>query len=178
MVIYPTRKNGDTMYNDERRNSQFNKYLPLLYRHADAKATITGSDEYSQIQGLVNFYQTEKGVLIGADITGLPVTSSQKRSFFGFHIHEGMSCTGDEADPFAEAGLHYNPGNVQHPYHAGDLPPLLGNNGNAFSIFLTNAFHLEDVIGRTIIIHSQPDDFTSQPAGNSGIKIACGKIMK
>ncbi len=164
------------MYNDERTTSQFNLYLPLLYRYPDATATITGSDEYPQITGLVNFYQAERGVLIGADISGLPFDSSSRNAFYGFHIHEGTSCTGDENDPFADAGLHYNPRNVQHPFHAGDLPPLLGNNGKAFSIFFTGAFRLADVLGRAIIIHSLPDDFTSQPAGNVGEKMACGII--
>lgn len=42
--------------------------------------------------------------------------------------------------------------------------------------FLTNKFTLQDVIGKVVIIHSMPDDFTTQPSGNSGEKIACGKI--
>ena len=44
--------------------------------------------------------------------------------------------------------------------------------------FLTDRFKLKDVIGKAIIIHSMPDDFTSQPSGNSGEKIACGIINK
>lgn len=165
------------MYIDQRNISQFNMYLPLLYRYPDAKALVKGSDNYPMIHGQVNFYQTENGVLIGADITGLPTQNSQKNDFFGFHIHEGMTCSGNREDPFALAGQHYNPREVSHPDHAGDLPPLFGNKGYAFSLFLTNAFHLEDIIGRTIIIHSKADDFTSQPSGNAGDKIACGKIM-
>ncbi len=164
------------MYNDERRYSQFNRYLPLLYRHPDATATIRGSEMYPEIKGQVNFYQTEYGVLIGADVSGLPTMNSSPNTFFGFHIHEGNSCTGNENDPFADAAHHYNPRNVEHPFHAGDLPPLLGYRGNAFSILFTGAFRLEDIIGRTVIIHSAPDDFTSQPAGNAGEKIACGTI--
>ena len=49
-------------------------------------------------------------------------------------------------------------------------------NGKAFSAFLTDTFTVKEVLGRAIIIHSKPDDFTSQPAGNSGEKIACGII--
>lgn len=164
------------MYNDERRNSQFNAYLPLLLRHPDARATISGSEAYPQIHGKINLYQLEHGVMIGADITGLPFTPARKNSFFGFHIHEGMSCTGNETDPYANAGMHYNPTSVEHPFHAGDLPPLLGYRGNAFSFFLTGGFRLEDILGKAIIIHSMPDDFTTQPSGNSGDKIACGII--
>ena len=65
-----------------------------------------------------------------------------------------------------------------HPYHAGDLPPLFGSGGVAVSVFLTDRFHLEDIIGKTVIIHSSPDDFTTQPSGNAGAKIACGEIKR
>lgn len=164
------------MYNDERSNSQFNQYLPILYRIPDARATIMGSEDYPRIHGQINFYQLEYGVMIGADITGLPSIASNRNAFFGFHIHEGTSCTGNDDDPFANADMHYNPASLEHPFHAGDLPPLLGNRGNAFSIFLTSSFRLEDIVGRTIIIHSLPDDFTTQPSGNAGTKIACGII--
>ena len=71
---------------------------------------------------------------------------------------------------------HYNPKDCPHPYHAGDMPPLFGNNGEAFMAFMTDRFTVEEIIGKTVIIHSNPDDFTTQPGGNSGEKIACGKI--
>ena len=145
----------------------------------DAMAFVKGSKAYPNINGKVMFYQTKQGVLVVADILGLP---SQKgkcaSSVFAFHIHEGDSCTGDMSDYFAKAMKHYNPNNCPHPYHAGDLPPLFGNDGTAFSVFLTNRFTVKEVIGRTIIIHDKPDDFTTQPSGNSGTKIACGKIRK
>ena len=84
---------------------------------------------------------------------------------------------GTPVDPFSDALTHYNPDTCAHPQHAGDLPPLFGNNGYAFSMFLTNRFSVSEIIGRTVILHSAPDDFTSQPAGNSGVKIACGVIV-
>ena len=65
-----------------------------------------------------------------------------------------------------------------HPYHAGDMPPLFGEKGEAFSVFMTKRFRVDDIIGKTVIIHSMPDDFTTQPAGNSGEKIACGIIRR
>ncbi len=73
---------------------------------------------------------------------------------------------------------HYNPGGCEHPRHAGDLPPLFGNDGAAVSLFLTSRFSVEDVIGKTVIIHDSPDDFTTGPSGNAGEKIACGVIRK
>ncbi len=143
-------------------------------------ARIKGSPEYPQINGIVQFRQTDNGVLVTANIYGLPHNDSPCESpIFGFHIHEGTSCTGNEDDPFADAKSHYNPNNCPHPHHAGDLPPLFGNSGGyAFLSFLTDRFALNDVIGKTIIIHSNPDDFTTQPSGNSGKKIACGIIRK
>ena len=64
---------------------------------------------------------------------------------------------------------HYNPGDCEHSYYAGDLPPLFGINDLGFSAFLTNHFTIEETIGKTIIIHSNPDGFTTQPSGNSDI---------
>lgn len=62
--------------------------------------------------------------------------------------------------------------------NAGDLPPLFENNGLAVSVFLTNRFSVNQIIGKTIIIHDKPDDFTTDPSGNSGTKIACGVIVE
>lgn len=59
----------------------------------------------------------------------------------------------------------------------GDLPPLVENNGYAYMQVLINKFKIKDILGKVIIIHDSPDDFTTQPSGNSGIKIACGKIV-
>lgn len=81
-------------------------------------------------------------------------------------------------DPFADAMSHYNPNDCEHPHHAGDLPPLFGNDGFALLLFLTSRFSVDEIIGKTVIIHDQPDDFTTQPSGNSGTKIACGVIGK
>lgn len=96
---------------------------------------------------------------------------------FGFHIHSGSRCSGNMEDPFAEALEHYNPNSCMHPYHAGDMPPLFGNNGYAYQIFLTDRFTVNEIIGKTVIIHSGPDDFITQPGGNAGKRIACGQIL-
>ncbi len=80
--------------------------------------------------------------------------------------------------PFPNTGNHYNPGNVPHPEHAGDLLPLLSNNGYAWMSFYTSRFNIEEIIGRSLVIHSMRDDFTTQPSGNSGDKIGCGVIER
>lgn len=54
--------------------------------------------------------------------------------------------------------------------------PLMGTDGKAFSMFMTDRFTVNEVIGKTVIIHLHPDDFAAQPSGNSGDKIACGVI--
>lgn len=152
-------------------------FLHTLQNRPSAAAKIKGSDEFSDINGIVKLYQTAKGALVLAEIFGLPCSDNCfENSVHGFHIHGGKCCCGNEDDPFADADGHYNPCDSEHPYHAGDLPPLFSNNGYAFTAFLTNRFKVKDVIGKTIIIHSNADDFTTQPSGNSGKKIACGEI--
>ena len=143
----------------------------------DAEARIKGSSKHPDIRGYVRFYRTPKGVLVAAEIINLPDKGRPAGSgVFGLHIHGGSCCTGNTDDPFADAGMHYNPDKLAHPYHAGDLPPLFSGCGYALSIFLAYRFSLDEVIGRTVIIHAQPDDFTTQPSGNSGEKLACGRI--
>ena len=143
-----------------------------------AIAKIHGGEMYPNIKGKVTFKQTKDGVLVTAEIYGLPTSKgSCNNRTFGFHIHSGSQCTGTMKDEFANTMGHYNPYKCEHPYHAGDLPPLMENNGNAYMTFLTNRFTVQEIIGKTVLIHSMPDDFKTQPAGNSGEKIACGEII-
>lgn len=124
------------------------------------------------LRGTVKFYPVECGTLLLAEITGLPKNDT---GFFALHIHEGESCTGAG---FADTLGHYNPGRELHPRHAGELPPLLSQNGRALLAVETNRFQVWDILGRTVVIHSGADDFHSQPAGNAGTKIGCGKICR
>ena len=151
--------------------------LVCIRQRPSAIARIRGSNQHPNLCGMVRFYQTDQGVLLAAHISGLPEPEGPCRHpVFAFHIHTGACCTGNGSDSFADVGGHFNPDNCPHPQHAGDLPPLFGSGGHAFSVFLTDRFCVKDVIGRTVIIHGGPDDFTSQPAGNAGPKIACGEI--
>lgn len=159
-------------------NDSLLSFLSLLRQPSQALAVVRGSAAHPGLQGDVRFYQLRNSVLVVAEVAGLPAPEeSCPSSFFGFHIHEGDECSGNSNDPFADAGMHYNPQKCPHPAHAGDLPPLLGNQGYAFSAFVTDRFTIQEVLGKTIIIHAKPDDFTTQPSGNSGEKIACGKIL-
>lgn len=152
-------------------------YLRVLRQRPSALARVRGSAEYPAIRGSVSFYQTPEGVLVSAQVFGLPAGDGPcGGEVFAFHIHGGASCTGDREDPFRGAGSHYDPDDCAHPRHAGDLPPLFGNRGQAFAAFLTDRFTVREVLGKTVILHRDPDDFTTQPSGRAGTKIACGRI--
>lgn len=133
----------------------------------EAAAWIAGE---GRIRGIVKFYAIPGGTLVVAEIVGLP---ENETGFFSFHIHEGGDCGGKE---FSDTGGHFNPGGQAHPKHAGDLPPLLARNGRACLAVETGRFSPGEVVGRTVVIHHDADDFHTQPSGNSGRKIACGVI--
>lgn len=149
----------------------------MNFYNSSAQAEIYGSEAYPKVKGYARFAATGKGTLVTIAVSGLPYTGEKcEKPFFALHIHGGGSCTGNENAPFANAGTHYNPDGCPHPAHAGDLPPLISAKGRAAMSFLTDGFTPAEIIGKTIVIHRNPDDFTTQPAGNSGAKIACGEI--
>ena len=128
----------------------------LLKKIVNAKpsavANIFGGEDFRDIRGKADFYQFD--------------------DIFGFHIHQKGECEGD----FTSSGGHYGEG--PHPCHKGDLPCLFSNDGNAFMVVFTDRFKVSEVIDKSMIIHHDPDDFTTQPSGNSGSRIACGIIEK
>lgn len=143
----------------------------------DAYAQIKGGPLAPCIKGTIYLYQLEEGVYLKAYITGIPNMNNESSSFHGFHIHELGDCSvGDEKNPFTKAKSHYNPTNVSHPMHAGDLPPILSSDGIGILSVFTNRFTVNEVIGKSFILHGGYDDFTSQPAGNAGARWACGVI--
>ena len=150
----------------------------LLYQMPSAFATIHGSEQFPNLHGIVRFYPIVGGVLVNAELYHLPVKNPIcSNHIFGFHIHDGTSCSGTPQKPFADAGSHYNPGGCNHPSHAGDLPPLFATqDGFAFTVNLLDRFKWGDLLGRTVIVHSKSDDFRTQPSGDSGEMIGCGII--
>ena len=144
----------------------------LLSKRPDGFALLQGV-EGSSVKGTVRLYQTKYGVVISVTVSGLPENRTDcTPSMFAFHIHEGSDCSGDASG----SGGHYNPLACPHPAHAGDAPPLFGNNGLAFSAFLTDRFTVREVLGRAAVLHGGPDDFATQPSGAAGAPIACGVI--
>lgn len=149
---------------------------PLFRGIPRAYAHINGSEKFPDVKGMVLFYPYENGTVVVADIGGLPTGMNAKSNILGFHIHEGFVCTGNAEDPFANAGMHYSKEPMMHPEHSGDMPVLFVNQGKAWMAFFTDRFTADEVRGRAVIVHGMPDDFRTNPAGNSGERIACGVI--
>ena len=151
-------------------------------RRIEAYAIVRGSTEFPDIRGIVTLSPALDGTWVEAEVRGLPPYSPGRGNVspigpFGFHIHEHSDCrpmAGQNA--FADAGGHFNPTGQPHGNHAGDFPVLFSNGGYARMSFYTDKFTPSQVIGRTVMIHLNPDDYRSQPAGNSGRRIACGAI--
>ena len=158
-------------------NKSNQNFLNYIVSHSpNAVSYIKGNKFYPNINGKIEFYQTNAGVLVVSEIENLKVNSNIS-DFYAVHIHNGEDCTFLPDGSFKDTS-HYNPTNNTHPKHAGDLPSLLSNNGYVFSLVLTNRFNVNDIINKTIIIHENPDDERTDPSGNSGTKIACGKIVR
>lgn len=142
----------------------------------DAVAVLKGNAMYPDINGIVKFYALpESGILIAVEVSDLPDGKVEDTpTFFAFHIHENGDCSGN----FENTGNHYNPDNVLHPEHAGDLPPLLSNDGYVWMVIYDSFLTLPMILNRSVIVHGNPDDFMTQPSGNAGEKIACGVITE
>lgn len=142
-----------------------------------AIAAIRGSLKYPDIKGYAYFTLTEDGTAVSIAVRGLPYDMNTCNSpIFAVHIHEGHSCSGNESDPFADTLSHWNPKDCPHPFHAGDMPSLFTAGTKASFAFLTDRFTPQEVVGKTIVIHKNYDDYRTQPSGASGEKIACGEI--
>ena len=147
-----------------------------LFSRPSAIARIHGGDVYPSIYGTVSFFPIREGIIISASIRGLPTKDDGSCSnFFALHIHEGTSCTGSD---FSDTGAHFDLHSAAHPHHTGDLPPLFASHGRAYAEFWTDRFRISDILGRTIVLHENADDLRTQPSGNAGKKIACGKILR
>ena len=100
---------------------------------------------------------------------------------YGMHLHSVGKC---DAPDFTTAGPHWNPGGKQHGFdnpmgsHSGDLPNLVitGNGSDAMIINFgpISIGDLMDADGASLIIHANPDDYKTDPSGNSGGRIICG----
>ena len=131
----------------------------------------------SMVAGKVSFSEAGGRLRVEAQVSGL--TPGEH----GFHVHEAGDCSAPDA---SSAKGHFNPMAKAHGHHAsmerhgGDMPNLVANAaGEARYSAEVEGLTLNGmtgVVGRSVVIHADPDDYKSQPAGNSGKRIACGVI--
>ena len=128
-------------------------------------------------KGSVTFTQRGDKIAVAAKVSGLAPGQH------GFHIHEKGDCSAPDG---MSAGGHFNPFGKPHAnpsvadHHAGDMPMLSADaSGNATLDVVLDTITIGgagDIVGRAVIVHKDPDDFTTQPTGNSGARVACGVI--
>jgi Cu-Zn family superoxide dismutase len=134
----------------------------------------------NRVNGVVTFTQSGDKLLVLAEVSGLTP------GLHGFHIHEKGDCRAPDG---SSAGGHFNPsgkahGNPEHgEHHAGDMMQLVADaNGNARQGSYISGVTLDDgpngIVGRSVIVHVSPDDYKTQPTGNSGARQACGVIVR
>lgn len=153
---------------------------PATARAQSASATLTDPD--GQTVATATFEATEAGVLVTLEASALP------EGVHGFHIHAVGAC---DAPEFQSAGGHYNPADTPHGLlvdggpHAGDMANIHVPASGALTVEVLNpgvsldpadAATLFDADGSALMVHAGADDYTSQPSGDAGSRIACGVI--
>jgi len=132
----------------------------------------------NKVSGTVTFTQKGDKVLVAANVSGLTP------GLHGFHVHEKGDCSAADA---MSAGGHFNPAGKPHgspdsaERHGGDLGNLTADkSGNATLSIEVSGITLDQsansIVGKGVVVHANPDDLRSQPAGNSGPRVACGVI--
>lgn len=142
--------------------------------------SVTFHDLAGAEAGTARLVPAQGGVLIGLEAEGLPPSS-----WIGFHAHETGNC--DHAAGHESAGGHFNPAGVEHGFltetgpHAGDMPNVWSDaegrvRAEVFNPHVTLTEGDASLLGRALILHGGPDDYTSQPSGNSGDRLACAVV--
>ena len=171
---------GCGMFNEETQTEE-------VVVETNAEVILVGNalmhNSEGEVIGEILLKQTEQGVQFTTLLNNLPPGGTH-----GIHVHEVGVC---EAPSFESAGAHFNPEHKQHGIenengpHAGDLPNIeIDEDGSAQLTFYSKAVTLKlnepnslfDEDGSSIVIHEKPDDYKTDPAGNSGARIACGVI--
>ncbi len=136
----------------------------------------------SKVTGEATFIEKKGKVTLTAKLSGL------KPGVHAIHIHEKSDCSAADA---SSAGGHWNPTFKQHgkwgegEYHKGDIGNFAANeDGVATVLFETTEWCIgcgdatKDILGKSLVVHADPDDFVSQPSGNAGGRVACSAIIK
>lgn len=147
---------------------------------APAVAVVLESRSGSSVTGSIKVSEIAGGLRLVGEVRGLKPGGEH-----GFHIHEKGDCSATDA---SSAGGHFNPAGAPHghsgsgPHHAGDLPNLKADASGVAKVDLKvpgitlQPGAAQSAAGRSLVVHRDPDDYTSQPAGNSGPRVACGVI--
>jgi Cu-Zn family superoxide dismutase len=149
---------------------------------AGPRATATlASTNGNTASGSVSFQQLADKVLVSGEVRGLKPNADH-----GFHVHEKGDCSSGDG---MSAGGHFNPAGAAHGnhdmgvHHAGDLRVLKAD-ANGVATFSYESAGISvgggaaDIVGKGLIVHRDPDDFKTQPTGNSGPRLACAVIQK
>jgi superoxide dismutase, Cu-Zn family len=136
----------------------------------------------SSVKGTATFTEKNGEVVLLAKLTGLTP------GIHAIHIHEKSDCSAADG---TSTGGHWNPTFKKHgkfgvgEYHRGDIGNFTADvYGNATVFFKTNEWAIggtdetKNILGKGLIVHKDPDDYTSQPTGNAGARVACSGIIK
>lgn len=146
---------------------------------AAATAALTAT-EGNAVTGELRFEAMDSAVHITGQVSGLKPDTEH-----GFHVHEKGDCSAPDA---ASAGAHFNPTDSAHgrvsaaAHHAGDTDNIVADATGVATVDtrLQGATVGDgaptDIIGKAVIVHADPDDYTTQPTGNAGARLACGVI--
>ena len=148
---------------------------------AKQAVAVLASASGSLVSGSVTLTPMGKGLHLTGEVGGLPANGTH-----AFHIHEKGDCSAADA---SSAGGHFNPTGQPHgragqgAHHAGDADNLVADakgvarvDAHLGGLSLGNGA-ANDVAGRAVIVHAAADDYSSQPAGNAGARVACGVIQ-
>jgi Cu-Zn family superoxide dismutase len=140
------------------------------------------SKSNSKVSGTATFIEKNGKVSFTAKLSGLTP------GVHAIHIHEKSDCTAADG---SSAGGHWNPTFKNHgkwgigDYHKGDIGNFIADkNGNGTINMTTDEWNIgsgdptKDILGKGLIVHQGTDDFTSQPSGNAGARVACSAIIK
>ncbi len=135
----------------------------------------------NETKGSISFKVVDGRVHVTGQVTGLKPGSEH-----GFHIHEKGDCSAPDGN---SAGGHFNPAQQDHgsvasdPHHGGDIPNITANAEGVATVDAPVSTNVNigkgddfDIIGRGLIVHADPDDYTTQPTGNAGARLACAVI--
>ena len=147
-----------------------------MYRYKNnVYAIMHGASSFPDINGMVTFGRTKRGVLITAEIYGLP--EKEKSGVFSFCIHNGACMSLDKNGDFLKSKGCFNPDGEKAPMRAGDLPPLFSFDGYAYLQVVTDRFFIDDIIGKSVIINLPEAGCFFAESSQSEKKIACGIIL-